>query len=98
MAAKLEVYKCEKCGNIVEVLHGGAGELVNCPTQHVPIRGANAEREAMDSCSAPYTANAIPRRMAALRNSLAYVMYTSQRTARAARSTDSDLRHRGCRL
>jgi superoxide reductase len=30
MAAKLEVYKCEKCGNIVEVLHGGAGTLVCC--------------------------------------------------------------------
>jgi superoxide reductase len=30
MAAKLEVYKCEVCGNIVEVLHGGAGELVCC--------------------------------------------------------------------
>jgi len=30
MAAKLEVYKCEICGNIVEVLHGGAGELVCC--------------------------------------------------------------------
>jgi len=30
MAEKLEVYKCETCGNIVEVLHGGAGELVCC--------------------------------------------------------------------
>ncbi|MBN1931000.1 MAG: desulfoferrodoxin [Desulfobacterales bacterium] len=30
MAKKLEVYKCEHCGNIVEVLHGGAGELVCC--------------------------------------------------------------------
>ena len=30
MAEKLEVYKCEICGNIVEVLHGGAGELVCC--------------------------------------------------------------------
>lgn len=30
MAEKLEVYKCDKCGNIVEVLHGGAGELVCC--------------------------------------------------------------------
>ncbi|BDU51223.1 desulfoferrodoxin [Haliovirga abyssi] len=30
MAKKLEVYKCEVCGNIVEVLHGGAGELVCC--------------------------------------------------------------------
>ncbi len=29
-AKKLEIYKCEKCGNIVEVLHGGAGELVCC--------------------------------------------------------------------
>lgn len=30
MAEKLEVYKCELCGNIVEVLHGGAGQLVCC--------------------------------------------------------------------
>jgi len=25
-----EVYKCAVCGNIVEVLHAGAGELVCC--------------------------------------------------------------------
>jgi superoxide reductase len=30
MAEKLEIYKCEVCGNIVEVLHGGMGELVCC--------------------------------------------------------------------
>jgi superoxide reductase len=30
MAKRLEIYKCEKCGNIVEVLHGGEGELVCC--------------------------------------------------------------------
>jgi len=30
MAKKMEVYKCEVCGNIVEVLHGGDGELVCC--------------------------------------------------------------------
>ncbi len=30
MAKKLEVYKCMACGNIVEVLHGGDGELVCC--------------------------------------------------------------------
>ncbi len=30
MAKKTQVYKCEVCGNIVEVLHGGAGELVCC--------------------------------------------------------------------
>ena len=30
MAERLEVYVCEICGNIVEVLYGGAGELVCC--------------------------------------------------------------------
>jgi superoxide reductase len=30
MAERLEIYKCEVCGNIVEVLHGGDGELVCC--------------------------------------------------------------------
>ena len=30
MAERLEVYKCDTCGNIVEVLHGGEGELVCC--------------------------------------------------------------------
>jgi len=30
MALRLEVYKCEMCGNIVEVLHGGKGQLVCC--------------------------------------------------------------------
>ena len=30
MAEKLQIYKCQKCGNIVEVLHGGAGILVCC--------------------------------------------------------------------
>jgi superoxide reductase len=30
MAEQLEVYKCDPCGNIVEVLHGGGGELVCC--------------------------------------------------------------------
>jgi superoxide reductase len=30
MAERLQVYKCEACGNIVEVLHGGEGELVCC--------------------------------------------------------------------
>jgi len=30
MTKKLQIYKCEICGNIVEVLHEGAGELVCC--------------------------------------------------------------------
>lgn len=30
MAARLEIYKCQACGNIIEVLDGGDGELVCC--------------------------------------------------------------------
>ena len=30
MTEKLQVYKCMVCGNIVEVLHAGKGELVCC--------------------------------------------------------------------
>ena len=30
MAEKLEVYKCMACGNIVEVVHGGDGDLYCC--------------------------------------------------------------------
>ncbi len=30
MTALLQVYKCELCGNIVEVVHAGAGQLVCC--------------------------------------------------------------------
>jgi superoxide reductase len=30
MTERLQIYKCEICGNIVEVLHEGKGELVCC--------------------------------------------------------------------
>lgn len=30
MAERLQVFKCEVCGHIVEVLHAGMGELVCC--------------------------------------------------------------------
>ena len=30
MAERLQVYECAKCGNIVEVMRGGKGELVCC--------------------------------------------------------------------
>lgn len=30
MTSRLEIYKCEVCGNIVEVIHEGKGELVCC--------------------------------------------------------------------
>lgn len=36
MPKVLEIFKCEACGNIVEVLHAGDGELVCCgkPMKH----------------------------------------------------------------
>ena len=47
MAKKLEVYKCMVCGNIVEVLHGGAGELVCCgePMKNLVAKAADEGRE-----------------------------------------------------
>lgn len=30
MTKKLEIYKCNVCGNIVEMLHTGVGELICC--------------------------------------------------------------------
>ena len=30
MTKKLEIYKCELCGNMVEMIHDGAGALVCC--------------------------------------------------------------------
>ena len=30
MTKLLEIYKCEICGNVVEVIHAGDGELVCC--------------------------------------------------------------------
>ena len=47
MAEKLEVYKCAACGNIIEVLHGGDGELVCCgePMQLLEEKTADAAKE-----------------------------------------------------
>jgi len=47
MAKKLEVYKCSVCGNIVEVLHGGAGELVCCgkPMKNLMAKTADEGKE-----------------------------------------------------
>ena len=41
MTEKLQIYKCKICGNIVEVLHEGAGELVCCG-QPMVLREENA--------------------------------------------------------
>ncbi|WP_419656378.1 Dfx2: desulfoferredoxin (superoxide reductase) [Desulfosarcina variabilis str. Montpellier] len=47
MAKKLEVYKCDACGNIVEVLNGGEGELVCCgqPMQLLTENTVDAAKE-----------------------------------------------------
>ena len=47
MAKKLEIYKCSICGNIVEVLHGGAGELVCCgkPMENLVAKTADEGKE-----------------------------------------------------
>ncbi len=57
MSEKLQIFKCEVCGNIVEMLHGGDGELVCCGKpmklfventvdaareKHVPVKEAAA--------------------------------------------------------
>ena len=47
MAKKLEIYKCMICGNIVEVLFGGAGELVCCgqPMKNLVAKTADEGKE-----------------------------------------------------
>jgi superoxide reductase len=47
MAKQLEVYKCNLCGNIIEVLHGGAGQLVCCgqPMQCMTENTVDAAKE-----------------------------------------------------
>lgn len=40
MAERLQVYKCEVCGNMVEVIHGGVGQLVCCG-QHMKLNVEN---------------------------------------------------------
>lgn len=43
MAKKLEIYKCLKCGNVVEVLIGGNGELVCCGEPMLMLSEKNKE-------------------------------------------------------
>ena len=47
MAKQLEIYKCMKCGNIVEILHAGDGELVCCgePMKLVTENTVDAAKE-----------------------------------------------------
>ncbi len=43
MAERFEIYKCEVCGNVVEVLTGGAGELVCCGKPMVKLDEKTAD-------------------------------------------------------
>jgi superoxide reductase len=47
MAKELQIFKCATCGNIVEVLHGGVGELVCCnkPMELLEEKTADAATE-----------------------------------------------------
>ena len=47
MTEKLQIYKCEICGNIVEMLHAGDGELVCCgaPMKNYVENTVDAARE-----------------------------------------------------
>jgi superoxide reductase len=47
MAERMEVYKCEVCGNIVEVLVGGKGQLVCCnqPMKQMKENTVDAAKE-----------------------------------------------------
>ena len=47
MSERMEVYKCEICGAIVEVLNGGPGELVCCsePMKHYVENTTDAAKE-----------------------------------------------------
>jgi superoxide reductase len=47
MTQRLEIYKCNVCGNIVEVVHEGAGELVCCgqPMQLMKENTTDAAKE-----------------------------------------------------
>ncbi|MCK8059255.1 MULTISPECIES: desulfoferrodoxin [unclassified Fusibacter] len=44
MAKRLEVYKCEACGNIVEVYHGGPGALVCCDEEMQLLEEKTADK------------------------------------------------------
>jgi superoxide reductase len=59
MTQLLQIFKCEVCGNIVEMIHEGLGELVCCgqtmrlfqentvdaaKEKHVPVKEANGSR------------------------------------------------------
>ncbi|MCX5860179.1 MAG: desulfoferrodoxin [Proteobacteria bacterium] len=47
MTMRLQIYKCEVCGNIVEVIHEGKGQLVCCnqPMKQIVENTVDAAKE-----------------------------------------------------
>ena len=47
MTKRMQVYECEICGNVVEMLHEGAGELVCCgqPMELLDVKTADTSTE-----------------------------------------------------
>lgn len=43
MAERKQVYKCELCGNVIEVLHGAEGQLVCCGAEMVLFEEKSAD-------------------------------------------------------
>ena len=48
MTERLQIYKCELCGSVVEVLHAGVGTLICCgqPMERFKENSVGAAREA----------------------------------------------------
>ena len=45
MSEKLELYKCNVCGNIIEVIHPGHGQLVCCSLPMEQLKEKSSENE-----------------------------------------------------
>lgn len=45
MIAKNQIYKCNVCGNVVEILHAGGGELVCCSQKMELLNEKTKENE-----------------------------------------------------
>ena len=53
MTNKLELYKCEICGNLVEILQNGQGELVCCEEKMKLIQTNENENESLNDKHVP---------------------------------------------
>lgn len=53
MVKRLEFYRCQICGNIIQVMHEGAGELVCCE-QAMDLLEAKTHEEGLQEKHVPY--------------------------------------------